>query len=158
MEDGIGPRGSRTAVWLPALRRRCLFRLAKQFISDHPERDCGVDDRRPGWDVGAGGVQREDEVALGRLGAKLVLGTFVQSPPQGVGIDVQDEHTVEDVEELCEVPGAAAEEREPMRVIGRDRADPIHRPEVLLVGRCACGWPASDRVPLISQVGVAVQP
>jgi hypothetical protein len=79
-------------------------------------------------------MQPLDELALRRPSAKLVRRSLLEPSPQRLKINLKDEDGVEQVDERGEVPGAAAEERRRLVLVGRQGSDLFDAPEMVLVG------------------------
>src|SRR4051812_40943351 len=100
-------------------------------------------------------MQPQDEFALSWVGPELVVGTLIQAAEQGVLVDVEDEDTVEQVDESRKVPRASAEEGDRLIAVGGQRLNRLDTPDVVLV-RMTGSWCAGLRISLVCQIGIAV--
>ncbi|WP_169532442.1 hypothetical protein [Serinicoccus marinus] len=102
-------------------------------------------------------MQSQDEVLLLASPAELVSGSSLETTSQRRRVDVEDEDTVDDVEESVMVPGPSAEEREAPVPLRGERTDLALTPEMLLVrGRSRDGR-TGRRIALVGELGVAVE-
>ncbi|WP_281965748.1 hypothetical protein [Serinicoccus marinus] len=85
---------------LPGARARHHLGLAEDVV----EGEGGVDRDGPRRDVLASRVQSQDDVLLLASPAELVSGSSLETTPQRRRVDVEDEDTVDDVEESVMVP------------------------------------------------------
>ena len=99
--------------------------------------------------------RRTTRLALRGPRTPLVTGPLVEPAEQGVQVDLEHEDVVEQVDEVREVAGAAAEEGHGRTVVGDQLADPTDVPEVVLV-QGGVDRPPGRRVSLVGEVGVTV--
>jgi len=125
-------------------------------LADHVrERSRRVDHHAGIWDVSLGAVESDDEVTLGWFRSPLVLRALVEPPVQGVAINVEDEHLVEQIDELREVARASAEERDGFLMVCHQSPNSPHVPDVVLV-RSGIGRFTSFGVALVRKFPIAV--
>ena len=80
-------------------------------------------------------MQVQDKFALGQRAAELILGPVRKATYQCVLIDLQNEYTVEQVNEAREVSGPAAEKGEGVTAIRNQGANLVDVPQVVLVSK-----------------------
>ena len=108
--------------------------MAKDLVDDLIERRRGVDANAVRRDVVPGLMPLHDAIAFGRYpAASLLIGTLVEATLKRRKIDFQDEHRVEQIDELREVPRSAAEERGRFALVGADGSYLVDVPDVVLV-------------------------
>lgn len=87
---------------------------------------------------------------------QLVLWSPVEPSLQAVEIDVEDEDFVEQIDELGEIAGAAAEEGDVLVPVGDQALHSTHVPDVVLVRCATCGL-TSLRIALKGQFPITVE-
>src|SRR5690242_5024297 len=100
-------------------------------------------------------MEPNDECALSLLGPELIVGPLIQASQQGALVDVEEEHRIEQMDELRKVPRPSAEEGVWLVAVRSQRLDHLDSPDVVLM-HVTGTWCACFGVPLVRQVCVAV--
>lgn len=125
-------------------------------LADHVgERSRRVDHHAASWDVFLCSVESDDELTLGWFRSPLILRALVESLMQGFEINVEDEHLVEQIDELRGVARASAEERHGLLMVCDQRPHSSDVPDVMLVDS-GIGRFTSLGVALVRKLPVAV--